>query len=275
MGLRINSNIPSVSAIRALKSTAGQTDRAMERLASGLRINKAADDVAGLTISEKIKSQIRAMEQAQRNASDGISFIQVAEGALAETTNILTRVRELSTQAASDTLGNNERNFLNVETQQLLKELDRIAQTTQYSGTFLLNGSGGSLDFHIGTQGNEQNYITFDAGLANSTSGALGVSGVSVENKDAARGSMDKIEDAIGKIGTMRANFGAIQSRMQSVINTVEIGAEALKSANSRMRDADIAQESADLAKASIIRQAGVSVLAQANTVPSMALKLI
>jgi flagellin len=275
MGLRINTNIPSVSAIRALRGTSGQVDRAMERLSSGLRINRASDDVAGLTISEKIKSQIRSMEQAQRNASDGISFIQVAEGALSETTNLLTRIRELSTQAASDTLGTVERGFLNVEAQGLLNELDRIAKTTQYSGTFLLNGSGGNLDFHIGTQGNKDNYITFDAGLANSTVSELGVSGVSVEDKDAARSAMDKIEGAISKVGVMRANYGAIQSRMQSVINTVEIGAEALKSANSRMRDADIAEESAALARASIIRQAGVATLAQANTVPGLALKLI
>jgi flagellin len=275
MGLRINTNIPSVSAIRALRGSAGQVDRAMERMSTGLRINRAADDVAGLTISEKIKSQIRSSEQAQRNAQDGISFIQVAEGALSETTNILTRVRELSTQAASDTIGEKERGFLNVEAQQLLTELDRIAKTTQYSGTFLLNGSGGNLDFHIGTQGNKDNYITFDAGLANSTVGALGVSGIGVSNKDDARGAMDKIEDAIGKVGTMRANYGAIQSRMQSVINTVEISAEALKSANSRMRDADIAEESANLARASIIRQAGTATLAQANTVPSLALKLL
>jgi flagellin len=275
MGLRINTNTASVSAIRALRGSAGQVDKALERLSSGLRINKAADDVAGLTISEKIKSQIRSTEQAQRNAQDGISFIQVAEGALSETTNILTRIRELSTQAASDTIGKVERGFLDVETQHLLKELDRIAKTTQYSGTFLLNGSGGNLDFHIGTQGNSDNYISFDAGMANSTIGALGVSGVSVGDKDEARSSMDKIEDAISKVGVMRANYGAIQSRMQSVINTVEISSEALKNANSRMRDADIAEESANLARATIIRQAGTSVLAQANTVPQMALKLL
>ncbi len=275
MGLRINTNIPSVSAIRALKGSTGQVDRAMERMSTGLRINRASDDVAGLTISEKIKSQIRSSEQAQRNAQDGISFIQVAEGALSETTNILTRVRELSTQAASDTIGEKERVFLNIEAQQLLGELDRIAKTTQYSGTFLLNGSGGNLDFHIGTQGNKDNYLTFDAGLANSTTGGLGVSGIRVENKDDARAAMDKIEDAIGRVGTMRANYGALQTRMQSVINTVEISSEALKSANSRMRDADIAEESSALARASIIRQAGTSILAQANTVPSLALKLI
>ena len=275
MGLRINTNIPSVSAIRALKGSTGQVDRAMERMSTGLRINRAADDVAGLTISEKIKSQIRSSEQAQRNAQDGISFIQVAEGALSETTNILTRVRELSTQAASDTIGEKERGFLNIEAQQLLGELDRIAKTTQYSGTFLLNGSGGNLDFHIGTQGNKDSYLTFDAGLANSTTGGLGVRGIGVENKDDARAAMDKIEDAIGRVGTMRANYGALQTRMQSVINTVEISSEALKSANSRMRDADIAEESSALARASIIRQAGTSILAQANTVPSLALKLI
>lgn len=275
MGLRINTNTVSVSAIRALKATAGQMDKAMERMSTGLRINKAADDVAGLTISEKIKSQIRSTEQAQRNAQDGISFIQVAEGALSETTNILTRIRELSTQAASDTIGVTERGFLNVEAQQLISELDRIAKTTQYSGTFLLNGSGGNLDFHIGTQGNADNYITFDAGLANSTAGALGVSGVGVANKDDARSAMDKIEDAISKVGVMRANYGAIQSRMQSVINTVEISSEALKNANSRMRDADYAEESANLARASIIRQAGTATLAQANTVPNLALKLL
>jgi flagellin len=275
MGLRIATNIPSLNAQRNLRQNSNSLQTSMERLSSGFRINKSSDDVAGLAISEKMRGQIRGLGQAQRNAQDGISFVQVAEGALSETSNILIRVRELATQAASDTVGETERGFINVEVGQLLTELDRIAQTTEYSGTNLLDGSGGSLDFHVGTSGNENNVISFDAGEANATASSLGVSGMSVASKSDARSTLDTIDQALTKVGTMRANFGAIQSRMGSTINNLAVYEENLAAANSRIRDADMAKEAADLAKNSIIQQASVATLSQANTNTALALKLL
>jgi flagellin len=275
MGLRITTNIPSLNAQRNLRQNSNSLQTSMERLSSGFRINKSSDDVAGLAISEKMRGQIRGLSQAQRNAQDGISFVQVAEGALSETSNILIRVRELATQAASDTVGDTERGFINVEVGQLLTELDRIAQTTEYSGTKLLDGSGGSLDFHVGTSGSENNIISFDAGQANATASSLGVSGMSVASKSEARSILDNIDEALTKVGTMRANFGAIQSRMGSTINNLAVYEENLAAANSRIRDADMAKEAADLAKNSIIQQASVATLTQANTNTALALKLL
>jgi flagellin len=275
MGLRIATNIPSVNAQRQLSKNSGAIQTSMERLASGSRINKSSDDVAGLAISEQMRGQIRGLGQAQRNAQDGISFVQVAEGALSETSNILIRVRELGTQAASDTVGETERQFINVEVQQLLTELDRIANTTEYSGTRLLDGSAKRLDFHVGTGGNEQNVISYEAGDANATASALGVSSMRVDTKDAARSTLEGIESALTKVGTMRANFGAIQSRMGVTINNLAVYQENLSAANSRIRDADMAQEAAELAKNSIIQQASVATLSQANTNTALALKLL
>jgi flagellin len=275
MGLRITTNIPSLNAQRNLRQNSNSLQTSMERLSSGFRINKSSDDVAGLAISEKMRGQIRGLGQAQRNAQDGISFVQVAEGALSETSNILIRVRELATQAASDTVSDTERAFINVEVGQLLTELDRIAQTTEYSGTKLLDGSGGSLDFHVGTSGSENNIISFDASQANATASSLGVSGMSVASKSEARSVLDNLDEALTKVGTMRANFGAIQSRMGSTINNLAVYEENLAAANSRIRDADMAKEAADLAKNSIIQQASVATLTQANTNTALALKLL
>lgn len=275
MGLRVATNIPSINAQRNLRTNSAQLQTSMERLSSGFRINKSSDDVAGLAISEKMRGQIRGLGQAQRNAQDGISFVQVAEGALSETSNILIRVRELATQAASDTVGETERGFINVEVGQLLAELDRISSTTEYSGTKLLDGSGGSLDFHVGTSGSKDNVISFNAGEANATSSALGVSGMSVGSKDDARSTLDNIDQALTKVGTIRANFGAIQSRMGSTINNLAVYQENLEAANSRIRDSDMAQEAANLAKNSIIQQASVATLSQANNNTALALKLL
>lgn len=275
MGLRISTNIPSLNAQRNLKKNSGSLETSMERLSSGFRINKSSDDVAGLAISEQMRGQIRGLSQAQRNAQDGISFVQVAEGALSESSNILIRVRELATQAASDTVGEKEREFINVEVNQLLTELDRIAETTEYSGTKLIDGTGKQLDFHVGVKGSENNIISFDAANANATADSLGVKGMGVDTKQAARSTLDNIDQALTKVGTMRANFGAIQSRMGSTINNLAVYEENLSAANSRIRDADMAQEAANLAKNSIIQQASVATLSQANTNTALALKLL
>jgi flagellin len=275
MGLRIATNMASINGQRQLKANGAHLDRSMERLSSGYRINKSSDDVAGLAISEQMRGQIRGLAQAERNAQDGISFVQVADGALSETSNILIRIRELATQAASDTVGENERKFIDVEVQQLLVEMDRIAETTEYSGTKLINGSGSKLDFHVGTKGTENNIISFDASQANATTGSLGVSGLGAQTKGDARATLDNIDQALTKVGTMRASFGAIQSRMGITINNLAVYQENLQAANSRIRDADMAAESANLAKSSIMQQASVATLGQANQNTALALKLL
>lgn len=275
MGMRILTNIASVNAQRNLVQNSGGVERSLERLSSGKRINKAMDDVAGLTISETIRGHLAGMAQAERNAANGVSFVQVADAGLTETTNTLVRIRELATQAASDTIGQTERGLVDVEVQQLVKELDRIAQTTEFAGTHLLNGSGKTLDFQIGFRSDENSTISYDAGLANATVSALGVSGIGVHDKSDARNTLEKLDSAISKVGNMRANFGAMQSRMGMTVNSLQSAQEALSAANSRIRDADLAKEAADLAKATILQRAGVATLAQANASTSQALKLL
>jgi flagellin len=275
MGLRVQTNMTSLNALRNLKANSTGLERSMERLSSGYRINKSMDDVAGLAISEQMRGQIRSLGQAERNAQDGISFATVAESALNESTNILIRLRELGTQAASDTVGDVERGFIDVEVQQLKEELDRIANTTEYSGTKLLDGSGDLMEFHVGLRSGEDNRITYDAGLVNVTTDNLGVDGLSAASQDDARDSLETIEASIQSVGSMRANLGAIQSRMSSTISNLSSYKESLTAANSRIRDADIAEEAANLAKTSVLQQAGAATLVQANMVPNLALKLL
>lgn len=275
MGLRIQTNVASVNAQRNLRQNGSGLQTTMERLSSGYRINKSSDDVAGLAISEQMRGSLRGLGQAQRNAQDGISFVQVAEGGLSETSNILVRLRELATQAASDTLGEKERGFVNIEVQQLRQEMQRIAETTEYSGTRLLDGSANELDFQVGVRGSENNRITYDASKADARIGSLGVSSIAVDTKSAARDTLESVDSAIQKVAAMRANFGAIQSRMGSTINNIEVYRENLAAANSRIKDADLALESSELAKTSILQNAGVATLAQANQSSALALKLL
>lgn len=275
MGLRIQTNMPSVTAQRQLKLNSGLVERSMERLSSGFRINKAMDDVAGLAISDSMRGQLRGLAQAERNAQDGISFVQVADGGLSEASNILVRIRELATQAASDTIGEKERGFVDVEVQELKKELDRIANTTEYSGARLLDGSAPSLDFQIGIRGTENDRITYAAGESNATVDELGVGDITVASKDDAQSTLESIDPAIFKVAEMRANFGAVQSRLQTTTNNISTYRENLSAAQSRIRDADMAEESANLAKANILAQAGVATLSQANNSTALALKLI
>jgi len=275
MGLRIATNLPSVVAQRQLKLSSQGVETRMERLSSGYRINKAMDDVAGLAISESMRGQLRGLGQAERNAQDGISFVQVADGGLSEATNIMVRIRELATQAASDTIGKSERGFVDVEVQELVKELDRIAKTTEYSGAKLLDGSAPSLDFQVGIRGNSEDRITYAAGESNAQIRALGIDSVSVREKDAARRTLETIDPAISKVASMRANFGAMQSRLQSSVNNIGTYRQNLAAAQSRIRDADMAEEASELAKQTVMQAAGAATLAQANSSTSVALKLL
>lgn len=276
MGLRINTNTASLNAQRVLWGTKLGLDRSMEKLASGFRINRAGDDAAGLAISENLKAQVRGIKQAQRNAQDGVSLVQVAEGAMNEVSSIMIRLRELAVQAASDTVGPVERQFLNVEYDQLISEVDRISEGTEFNGTQLLAGTGSILDFQVGTRNNPQiDRISFDASKADASSAALGVNLTSVADKASAQNSLAAIDQAIVSVSGMRADFGALQNRLQSTISNLQISSENLSAANSRIRDVDIAEETSELTSKNILLQAGTSVLAQANQQSNVALGLL
>ncbi len=276
MGLRINTNVASLNAQRNLTGTKWGLDKSLERLSSGYRINRAGDDAAGLAISENLRAQVRGLKQASRNAQDGVSLVQVAEGGLNEMSSILIRLRELAVQAASDTIGPVERQFLNVEYDQLVSEIDRIADATEFNGTQLLSGTGSVLDFQVGTR-NDPNIdrLTFDASKADANSVALGVNLTSVADKPSAQNSLAAIDAAIVSVSAMRADFGAIQNRLQSTIGNIAVSVENLSAANSRIRDVDVAEETAELTRNNILLQAGTSVLAQANQTSNTALSLL
>lgn len=276
MGLRINTNVASLNAQRNLMGTKLGLDKSLEKLSSGYRINRAGDDAAGLAISENLKAQIRGLKQASRNAQDGVSLVQVAEGGLNEISSIMIRLRELAVQAASDTIGPVERQFLNVEYDQLVSETDRIASGTEFNGTKLLSGTGSVLDFQVGTR-NDPNIdrLSFDASKADANSAALGINLTSVADKASAQNSLAAIDAAIVSVSAMRADFGAIQNRLQSTIGNIAVSTENLSAANSRIRDVDIAEETAEMTKNNILLQAGTSVLAQANQTSNTALSLL
>ena len=276
MGLRINTNVASLNAQRNLGSTRISMNKSLEKLSSGQRINRAGDDAAGLAISENLKAQIKGLGQAERNAEDGISLVQIAEGALGEVSNILIRLRELGVQAASDTIGTTERKFLNVEFEQLTSEVDRIANSTEFNRVPLLNGTGAVFDIQIGTRNDPiSDRLTFDASSADVNVAALGLNLASVSDKISAQNSLTSIDQAIISVSGIRADFGALQNRLQSTVNNIQTSIENLASANSRVRDTDVAAETAELTKQNILMQAGTSVLSQANSSTNSALALI
>ena len=276
MSLRIATNLASINGQRQLFNTNLSMMRSLERLSSGYRINKAADDAAGLAISENLRAQIRGLKQANRNAQDGVSMVQVAEGGLAEIGNMLIRMRELSIQSASDTVGDVERGYTDVEFQQLKSEIQRVAEVTEFNGTPLLSGLGGLLEFQIGVHNDPFNdRISFDSTASNATLDSLGLAAESIRAKEGAQLSLNVIDEAIVRNNSMRANFGALQNRLVATINNINVAHENLAAANSRIRDTDIAEESAELARHSILQQSNVAMLGQANGIPSLALKLL
>ena len=277
MGLRINTNIPSLTAQRNLRGTRANLDKSLERLSSGSRINRAGDDAAGLAISESLRAQLRGLGQAERNAQDGVSLVQVAESAMAEISNILIRMRELGVQAASDTIGKDERRFLDVEFQQLLEEIDRISNSTEYNRVPLLNGKANAFEIQVGTRNNPavDRIKLFDGNSADLNVVALGLNLTNVADKSSSQNSLATIDSALSSVTAIRAEFGAMQNRLQSIINNIMVSRENLSSANSRIRDADIAEETAELTKNQILMQSGVSVLGQANSTIKSALNLL
>ncbi|AUN96693.1 flagellin FliC [Bacteriovorax stolpii] len=276
MGLRINTNVPSLSAQRSLGINTRNLNDNLRKLSSGERITRSGDDAAGLAISENLKAQIRGMRQAKRNAGDAVSLLQVAEGGMNEISNIIIRLRELSVQAASDTVGPTERGFSDIEFQNLKEEIDRIAKSTEFNGIKLLDGSGGKLEFQVGTKNDPVlDRLHYDGSGADASLKSLGLEIDGVSTKEGAQQVLKKLDDALVQINGTRANFGALQNRLQSTQNNLEISDENLSAANSRIRDVDVASETADMTKNNILLSAGISVLSQANQAPNTALKLL
>ncbi|RYZ85870.1 MAG: flagellin FliC [Proteobacteria bacterium] len=276
MGIRISTNMASINAQRTLAGGQREVQKSMAQLASGSRITKSADDAAGLAISENLKSQIRSMTQSQRNANDGISLVQTAEGGLNEISNILTRVRELGIQAASDTVSDRERGFTDKEVQQLKSEMQRISQTTRFGNTKLLDGSGEVFDFQVGINNvDSEDRIQYDSAMTDANIATLGVDGLDFTTKEGAQSALEVLDEAQFKVNGYRASLGAIQNRLQSTSDNLGVMNENASAANSRIRDTDVASATAEMTRNNILLQANTSVLAQANQVPQLALKLL
>jgi flagellin len=305
MGLRIQTNVPAITAHKNLSVSNDMVTSSMEKLSSGYRINKASDDAAGLAVSEKLKADIRGMNMAKRNANDGISLVQVAEGGLNEIQNILVRLRELSVQGASDTISDTERGFLNKEYSQMKSEITRITNSTEYNGTRLLAGDQDNLpedlknranQFPLEVQIGKDYYTEVDAIDSEETVNTLRLDfqeinasvsedgldlgsdpedGANVANKVSSQSSLVKLDTAITKVSGYRATLGALQNRLASAVSNLSTQSENASAANSRIRDTDFAEESSRLSQNQIVKQAGTAVLAQANQNTQGALRLL
>lgn len=276
MGMRVTTNMAAINAQRNLVGSQKNIQKSMGQLASGSRINIAADDAAGLAISERLKSSIRSARQANRNANDGISMVQTAEGGLNEISNIVTRLRELGIQAASDTVGEVERGFVDKEVQQLKSEVQRIASVTTWGTTKLLDGSTPRFDFQIGVFNNaEEDRISFDASANNATLDTLGLAGLDYTSQEGAQTSLELLDAAQTQVNGYRADLGALQNRLSSTVDNLGVMEENMSSANSRIRDTDVASASSEMMRNNILLQAGTATLAQANQTSQLALKLI
>jgi len=274
MAVIINTNVASLNAQRNLNKSQLGLNRSMQRLSSGLRINSAKDDAAGLAISDRMTSQIRGLNQAQRNAQDGISLSQTAEGALVETTNLLQRMRELSVQSANDTNSSEDRTSLQAEFKQLQEEIQRISDNTEFNGRTLLNGSAtAGLTFHVGANAGET--ITVSVNSMGLSGLAVGSTNASIGTQSDANAAITTIDTAIGSVDTERGKLGAKMNRLESTIANLNNVSENLSASRSRIMDADIAQETSSMTKNNILQQAGISVLSQANQSTQLALGLL
>ena len=293
MGLRIRTNVSSLNAQRKLSESTDKLGVNMEKLSGGFRINKAADDAAGLAVSENMRAKIRSMTQAKRNANDGVSMIQVAEAGMNEVSNILIRLRELSIQAASDTIGNRERSFANKEYMQLIEEIDRIGSVTEFNGIRLLQGGNSegtleSLTVHVGVgDGLVENKDTINLDLSNiiikaknfgiNTEDGIGPVDPNDESfhRDQVAPKLKVLDDALNRVNGMRAELGAKQNRLNSTINNLAIAHENVSASKSRIKDLDFAAETAEYTQNKILQQGGVSVLSQASALPELVLGLL
>ncbi|MCP4572070.1 MAG: flagellin FliC [bacterium] len=273
MGIRINTNVSSVNTQRHLYNTTARFQKSMEKLSSGLRINRAGDDAAGLAISEGLKADIRALDQAGRNAADGISMVQVGEGALDEVSGLLIRMKELSEQSMTGTLSNSERAYLDAEYTALTSEIDRISDSAEFNGVALLDGSGGTVNIQVGITSAATDRVQVDLSSDLDSAGLTTTTGIDTAANAAT--ALDEIDAAIASVSSARSDFGAVQNRLESSIRNISMTAENLSAANSRMRDVDVAKETAAMTSYQILQQAGVSVLAQANQTSGLALSLL
>ncbi|MGE0763300.1 MAG: flagellin [Bdellovibrionales bacterium] len=274
MSFRISTNVASLAAQRNLGNSQRATEKALLALSSGSRINRASDDAAGFAIAESLRGQLSGVKQAKKNADTATSFIQTAEGGLSEQNNILIRLRELAVYSASDTVGDEERGYLNMEFQQLSAEFDRIARSTRYGNKQLLTGNGDEHTFQIGAYRGEENEVSFKLD-ANTTASEVGISGLSIDDQDSATDVLEDLDEGLQKVASARASFGAMQSRLQHASDHLAVQIENVSAARSQIVDADIAEEAANLAQNQIIQDAGIAVLAQANVNTSRVARLI
>ena len=277
MGLRIASNLTSLSIARNLVGSSESLSKTYQRVATGRRIISSADDAAGLAISETLRASVRSTAQAERNANDGLSFIQVAEGSMTEIGNILIRLRELGVQAASDTIGDREREYINQEAQSLVQEIDRIANSTTYQNLTLLNGEGdkGVVEIQVGIRSDENDRIVYDTANMDVRASVLGLEGLDYESVDGAREALDVVDEGMSRFFGIRASVGALQNRLESAARNAGVDKDNLAIAHARIADADLALETAEMVRKSVVQSSAVSVLAQANSIPALALKLL
>ena len=274
MGLRVNTNVASINAQRNTAQVTTRLARNYQRLSTGLRISTAADDAAGLAISERLRSQVRSLSQATRNANDGISLVQVGEGALNEVSNILTRLRELTIQSANGSVSNTDRNTLKEEFDSLVTEINRIAQSTEFNGIKLLDGSASTVMFQVGIN-TQANIDQLNVTLTPALSTTLGLSSLDIGSGGNTSTAIAAIDTAINSVSALRGKFGSVQNRLQSTIANLGVTAESLSAAESRIRDVDVAYETAELTRNNILQQASISILSQANAQPQSALQLL
>jgi flagellin len=274
MGLRVNTNIASINAQRNLSSVTDRLGGNYRRLSTGLRISTAADDAAGLAISERLRAQVRSLDQAKRNANDGISFVQTAEGALNEVSSILVRLRELAIQSANGSVSNQDKETLDEEFQSLISEVNRIGQSTEFNGIKLLDGSSSSVSFQVGF-GTNASIDQLQISLKSTLSTSLSLTSLDIGSGGSTSTAISNIDAAINSISSLRGSLGAAQNRLGSTINNLAIQVENLSAAESRIRDVDVAYETAQLTRNNILQSASISVLAQANAQPQSALQLL
>lgn len=276
MGFRISTNISSLNGQRSLATSQKVINDSYNQLSSGSRINEAGDDAAGLAISEQFKAEIHSNRQANRNANDGISMVQTAEGGLNEISNIVTRLRELGMQAASDTIGNTERSMVNVEVNNLKNEIQRIAKTTRWQENTLLDGTAPNIDLQVGIFNNSfEDRITFRSGDNSATLDALDLTNIDFATKEGAQRALGMLDEAHTRVNSTRASIGALQNRLISTSSNLSIQEESMAASNSRIRDTDVAHSTSELTRNTVLLNSGTATLAQANQTPGMALKLI
>jgi flagellin len=274
MGLRVNTNVASINAQRNLGAVTDRLSSNYRRLSTGLRISSASDDAAGLAISERLRSQVRSLDQAKRNANDGISLVQTAEGALNEVSSILTRLRELAIQSSNGSVSNQDKETLDEEFQSLVSEVNRIGRSTEFNGIKLLDGSSSTVSFQVGF-GTTSGIDTLSVSLSAALSTSLSLNSLDIGSGGATTTAISSIDTAINTISSLRGSLGAVQNRLGSTINNLAVQVENLSAAESRIRDVDVAYETAQLTRNNILQQASISVLSQANAQPQSALSLL